>query len=206
MKSPNYSTCGHEFPLVVEVLVQKRLLTEEVRQAQLKQLATDYSQQKHTMWAGRGRIIIAQSKANCLSCTAPVGPPLGYSGIKSQCRIWNPTWKTELTFLCGGHNTSTFYCHYIYSTCKLFSWLFNTVKCITKFAIDLHTPWVAGSAKFHIYTISLPLCNSVSKLLSFFLQGVMLHICYLSGVRIEHVIGNWYFCLRCVKYLYSLIE
>ncbi len=31
---------------------------------QLKQLATDYSQQKHTMWAGCGRIIIAQSKAN----------------------------------------------------------------------------------------------------------------------------------------------
>ncbi len=26
-------------------------------------------QQKHTTWAGRGRIIIAQSKANCLSCT-----------------------------------------------------------------------------------------------------------------------------------------
>ncbi len=43
---------------------------------QLKQLATDYSQQKHTTWAGRGRIIIAQSKANCLSCTAPVVPPL----------------------------------------------------------------------------------------------------------------------------------
>ncbi len=29
---------------------------------QLKQLATDYSQQKRTTWAGRGRIIIAQSK------------------------------------------------------------------------------------------------------------------------------------------------
>ncbi len=39
---------------------------------QLKQLATDYSQQKHTTWA----VIIAQSKANCLSCTAPVVPPL----------------------------------------------------------------------------------------------------------------------------------
>ncbi len=43
---------------------------------QLKQLATDYSQQKRTTWAGRGQIIIAQSKANCLSCTAPVVPPL----------------------------------------------------------------------------------------------------------------------------------
>ncbi len=42
------------------------LLSEE----QLKQLATDYSQQKHTTWAGRGRIIIAQSKANCLSCSS----------------------------------------------------------------------------------------------------------------------------------------
>ncbi len=40
---------------------------------QLKQLAT---QQKHTTWVGCGRIIIAQSKANCLSCTAPVVPPL----------------------------------------------------------------------------------------------------------------------------------
>ena len=48
---------------------------------QLKQLATDYSQQKHTTWAGRGRIIIAQSKANCLSCTAPVVPPLYGSSI-----------------------------------------------------------------------------------------------------------------------------
>ncbi len=36
------------------------------------QLVTDYSQQKHTTWAGRGRIIIALSKANCLSCTSPV--------------------------------------------------------------------------------------------------------------------------------------
>ncbi len=43
---------------------------------QLKQLATDYSQQKHTTWVVRGRIIIAQSKANYLSCTAPVVPPL----------------------------------------------------------------------------------------------------------------------------------
>ncbi len=46
---------------------------------QLKQLASDYSQQKHTTWAGRGQIIIVQSKANYLSCTVPVQPPLGYN-------------------------------------------------------------------------------------------------------------------------------
>ncbi len=56
---------------------------------QLKQLATDYSQQKHTTWAGRGQIIIAQSKANCLSCTVPVVPPL-------------PTWGPHVS----GYTTS----------------------------------------------------------------------------------------------------
>ncbi len=60
---------------------EARLEPEEVRQArcsvQLKQLATDYRQQKRTTWAVRGRIIIAQSKANYLSCTVPVVPPLG---------------------------------------------------------------------------------------------------------------------------------
>ncbi len=39
---------------------------------QLKQLASAYSQQKHMTWAVRGQIIIV----NCLSCTAPVVPPL----------------------------------------------------------------------------------------------------------------------------------
>ncbi len=52
---------------------------------QLKQLGTDYSQQKHTTWAGRGRIIIAQSKANCLSCTAPVVPPLASVLVHEKC-------------------------------------------------------------------------------------------------------------------------
>ncbi len=53
--------------LVVDCL---SLVAEEVRQAavQLKQLATDYSHKN----IRRGLIIIAQSKANCLSCTAPV--------------------------------------------------------------------------------------------------------------------------------------
>ncbi len=46
------------------------------RRGAAQAISTDYSQQKHTTWAGRGRIIIAQSKANCLSCTAPVVPPL----------------------------------------------------------------------------------------------------------------------------------
>ena len=40
---------------------------------QLKQLTLTLTLSKNIQ---RGRIIIAQSKANCLSCTAPVVPPL----------------------------------------------------------------------------------------------------------------------------------
>ncbi len=65
--------------------------SEEVTGAvQLKLLAFDYSQQKHTTWAGRGRIIIAQSKANYLSCTAPVVPPL-FLPISCQGCVSNTT-------------------------------------------------------------------------------------------------------------------
>ncbi len=48
--------------------------TEEVRQARCSSVTTDYSQQKHTTWADNYCSI---KEAYCLSCTAPVVPPLG---------------------------------------------------------------------------------------------------------------------------------
>ena len=88
---------------------------------QLKQLATDYSQQKHTTWAGRGRIIIAQSKANCLSCTAPVVPPLscyyGHRHVYLLCmRRLTPT-CTKFALLFASHAYKFRY-EYHYKTCN----------------------------------------------------------------------------------------
>ncbi len=57
------------------------------------------------------------------------------------------------------------------------------------FAMDLHTPWVAGSAKFHIYHYSYYHCASQQcEQAGSFLQAECHYIYYLSGVRIEHVI------------------
>ncbi len=51
---------------------------------------------------------------------------------------------TELTIFFGGH-TSTF------CTCKSLTLTVQHSQVYNQdFAIDLHTPWVAGSAKFHI--------------------------------------------------------
>ncbi len=50
-----------------------------------------YPQQKHTTWARRGQIFIAQSKANCLSWCAPVIPPLDQRRYEQHHVPW--TWN-----------------------------------------------------------------------------------------------------------------
>ncbi len=65
MVQPRYAYSSHSMG-VSEVAGRSLAIVAKVRggptgAVQLKQLATDYSQQKHTTWAGRGRIIIAQS-------------------------------------------------------------------------------------------------------------------------------------------------
>ncbi len=67
-------------------------------------IATDYSQQKRTTWVGRGRIIIAQSKANCLSCTAPVVPPLTNTQAETTNNHSKNIYLTLVVCVCTGYN------------------------------------------------------------------------------------------------------